>query len=101
MRSDKEYKSKVMRAANKMHNAGGCGAADEYSEGYDDAISLALLILMEEIGFVIHDSNESDQYKWWQKTVLRYHKTSICRRKSQQVEDPFKIHERLSSQTMF
>ena len=28
MRSDKEFKSKVMRAANKIHNAGGCDAAD-------------------------------------------------------------------------
>ena len=55
MRSDKEFKSKVMRAANKIHNAGGCDAADEYSRGYDDAISLALLIFMEETGFVIED----------------------------------------------
>ena len=28
MRSDIEFKSKVMRAANKIHNAGGCDAAD-------------------------------------------------------------------------
>ena len=55
MRSDKKFKSKVMRAANKIHNAGGCDAADEYSRGYDDAISLALLIFMEETGFVIED----------------------------------------------
>ena len=54
MRSDKKFKSKVMRA-NKIHNAGGCDAADEYSRGYDDAISLALLIFMEETGFVIED----------------------------------------------
>ena len=44
-----------MRAAKKIHNAGGCDAAVEYSRGYDDAISLALLILMEETGFVIED----------------------------------------------
>ncbi len=30
MRSDKEFKSKVMRAAKKIHNAGGCDAADEF-----------------------------------------------------------------------
>ena len=55
MRSDKEFKSKVMRAANKIHNAGGCDATDEYSRGYDEAISLALFILTEETGFVIED----------------------------------------------
>lgn len=33
MRSDKEFKSKVMIAANKIHNAGGCDTADEYSRG--------------------------------------------------------------------
>jgi hypothetical protein len=33
MRSDKKFKSKVMRAATKIHNAGGCDAAVEYSRG--------------------------------------------------------------------
>ena len=55
MRSDKEFKSKVMRAANKIHNAGGCDAADEYSRGYDEAVTLALNILLEETGYVIED----------------------------------------------
>jgi hypothetical protein len=55
MRSDKKFKSKVMRAAKKIHNAGGCDATDEYSRGYDEAILLALFILTEETGFVIED----------------------------------------------
>ena len=45
----------VKRAAKKIHEAGGCDAKDEYSKGYDDAITVALNILLEETGFTIED----------------------------------------------
>lgn len=35
----------VRRAAYRIHEAGGCDAADSYSKGHDDAITLALDII--------------------------------------------------------
>ena len=35
--------------------AGGCGAVDDYSRGYDDAVAVALDILLEETGFRMED----------------------------------------------
>ena len=40
----------VKMVAYKIHKAGGCDAKDEYSKGYDEAISLALDILLKETG---------------------------------------------------
>lgn len=40
-------KSSVWKAARRIHEAGGCDARDEYSKGYDDAVTLALSILLE------------------------------------------------------
>ena len=45
----------VKKAAKKIHEAGGCDATDEYSRGYDDAVTTALNILLEETGYVIED----------------------------------------------
>ena len=45
----------VKRAAKKINDAGGCDAEDGYSRGYDDAITLALNILLEETGYDIED----------------------------------------------
>lgn len=45
----------VKRAAYRIHVAGGCDAADSYGEGYDDAITLALDIIMEETGLGISE----------------------------------------------
>ncbi len=47
--------SSVKKAAKKIHEAGGCDATDEYGRGYDDAVTLALDILLEETGYVIED----------------------------------------------
>ena len=45
----------VKKAAKRIHEAGGCDATDEYGRGYDDAVTLALDILLEETGYVIED----------------------------------------------
>lgn len=45
----------VRKAARRIHEAGGCDAKDEYSRGYDDAVMLALNILLEETGYVVED----------------------------------------------
>lgn len=45
----------VKRAVRRIHNAGGCGAEDDYSRGYDEAIELALNILLEETGYGLED----------------------------------------------
>lgn len=45
----------VKRVAYKIHMAGGCDAADDYSRGYDDAVAMALNILLEEISFGMED----------------------------------------------
>ena len=55
MKTDKEFISRVKRAAKRIHTAGGCDAEDEYCRGYDDAITLALDILLEETVYVIED----------------------------------------------
>ena len=45
----------VKKVAKRIHEAGGCDATDEYGRGYDDAVTLALDILLEETGYVIED----------------------------------------------
>ncbi len=50
----------VKRAIRKIHNAGGCDAEDEYSKGYDDAITVALNILLEETGYVLEDALDDE-----------------------------------------
>lgn len=45
----------VKGAAYKIHMAGGCDAVDDYSRGYDDAVAVALNILLEETGFGMED----------------------------------------------
>lgn len=45
----------VKRAAKRMHNAGGCDAEDDYSKGYDDAITIAIDILLEETGYCVEE----------------------------------------------
>lgn len=45
----------IKRIGRKFHEAGGCDAEDDYSRGYDDAITLALNILLEETGYDIED----------------------------------------------
>ena len=45
----------VKRAAKRMHNAGGCDTEDDYSKGYDDAIMIAIDILLEETGYCIEE----------------------------------------------
>ena len=45
----------IKRVGRKIHEAGGCDAEDDYSRGYDDAITLALSILLEETGYDIED----------------------------------------------
>lgn len=57
MRCEDNYISKsfVIKVAKRIHEAGGCDATDEYSKGYDDAVTLALNILLEETGYVIED----------------------------------------------
>lgn len=57
MTSDDNFISadSVKKAAKRIHEAGGCDATDEYGKGYDDAVTLALDILLEETGYVIED----------------------------------------------
>ena len=57
MTSDDNFISadSVKKAAKRIHEAGGCDATDEYGRGYDDAVTLALEILLEETGYVIED----------------------------------------------
>lgn len=45
----------VKGAAYKIHMVGGCDAVDDYSRGYDDAVAVALDILLEETGFGMED----------------------------------------------
>lgn len=45
----------VKRAMKRIHNAGGCDAGDGYSKGYDDAVTAALNILLEETGYSLED----------------------------------------------
>lgn len=39
----------------RLHDAGGCDATDDYSQGYDDAITLALNIFLEGTGYTIEE----------------------------------------------
>lgn len=57
MTSDDNFVSvdSVKNAAEKIHEAGGCYVTDEYGRGYDDAVTLALDIFLEETGYVIED----------------------------------------------
>ena len=68
MASDKDFISgcAVKRAAKRIHDAGGCDAGDGYSKGYDDAITLALGILLEETGYVMEDILDcmEEEEKW-------------------------------------
>lgn len=50
-----KIKRVIKRIGRKLHEAGGCDAEDDYSRGYDDAITLALNILLEETGYDIED----------------------------------------------
>ena len=43
------------RIGKRLHDAGGYNARDGYSRGYDDAITLALDILLEETGYTIEE----------------------------------------------
>lgn len=50
----------VKRAIRKIYNAGGCDAEDEYSKGYDDAVTVALDILLEETGYALDDEADTE-----------------------------------------
>ena len=53
----------VKKAAKRIHEAGGCDAKDDYSRGYDDAITAALDILLEQTGYVIEDILDYEEDK--------------------------------------
>ena len=55
--------SSVRMAAKRIYEAGGCDAMDEYSQGYDDAITLALDIILEETGYVLEDILDYEEDK--------------------------------------
>ena len=65
MTSDKNFisGSSVKMAAKRIYEAGGCDAMDEYSMGYDDAVTLALDILLEETGYMIEDILDCEENK--------------------------------------
>lgn len=54
-RKRKSSKRIIKRIGRKLHEVGGCDAEDDYSRGYDDAITLALNILLEETGYDIEE----------------------------------------------
>lgn len=39
----------------RLHEAGGCGAQDDYAEGWDEAITEAIRIVEEETGTRIEE----------------------------------------------
>lgn len=39
----------------RLHEAGGCGAQDEYAQGWDEAITEAIRIVEEETGTKIEE----------------------------------------------
>lgn len=53
----------IKRAAKRINEAGGCDAKDEYSKGYDVAITVALNILLEETGYTIEDILDFEEDK--------------------------------------
>ena len=63
MTSDDDFVSGcvVKRAAKRMHYAGGCDAEDDYSKGYDDAITIAIDILLEETGYCIEENLDYEE----------------------------------------
>lgn len=46
---------KAKRILLRLHNAGGCGAQDDYSKGWDEAITEAIRIVEEETGTRIEE----------------------------------------------
>lgn len=46
---------RIKKAIYRIHEAGGCDAADEYGKGYDDAIVVAVNILLDEFGLAFED----------------------------------------------
>ena len=53
----------VKRATKRIHEAGGCNATDECSRGYNDAVTLALNILLGETGYVVEDILDYEEDK--------------------------------------
>lgn len=55
---------RIKEAIYRIHEAGGCDATDKYSQEYDDAIAVAVNILLDEFGLTFeeiedyHDSQE-------------------------------------------
>lgn len=55
---------RIKKAIYRIHEAGGCDATDKYGQGYDDAIVVAVNILLDEFGLMFkeiedyHDSQE-------------------------------------------
>ena len=63
---DMVYGQVIRKVAKRIHEIGGCDAMDEYSSGYDAAISAALDILLRETGYTVedvldHDENREDE----------------------------------------
>lgn len=48
-------KKKVKRILSRLHEAGGCDAQDDYSKGWDEAITEAIRIVEEETGTRIEE----------------------------------------------
>ena len=46
---------KARRILLRLHEAGGCGAQDEYAKGWDEAITEAIRIVEEETGTRIEE----------------------------------------------
>lgn len=47
--------NRIKKAAWRIHEAGGCDATDEYSNGYDDAIAAAVNIILDEFGMTFEE----------------------------------------------
>ena len=56
--------NRIKKAIYRIHEAGGCDATDKYGQGCDDAIAVAVNILLDEFGLMFeeiedyHDSQE-------------------------------------------
>ncbi|MCX4340019.1 MAG: hypothetical protein OSJ72_10280 [Lachnospiraceae bacterium] len=48
-------KKKAKRILLRLHEAGGCDAQDDYSKGWDEAITEAIKIVEEETGIRIEE----------------------------------------------
>lgn len=55
MKKIKTDKNPVIKAARKIHEAGGCNATDDYSRGWNEAITFALNTLLDETGYTVED----------------------------------------------